>query len=233
MVARLAALQHHLDEIARLDGPHLPAVILIHAGFGFGGPLTTVTLILFLLVTLSGIWGLIMQQWLPQKMLQEIPGETVATQINRLGNYHADEASRLISALLTVPPEQEVGRTGRQRAARGGTRHLPRRCPDAVPTGRRPVELAARDSDGRRAAVRPIARSRTTRCCGYANRLQELAELRPPVDAQAGTTSGCGGLLLRTLGRHEFADSSARSSRCPDSGIPHHSHLPPPRIPDS
>ncbi len=82
-------------------------IILVHAGFGFGGPLTKVTLILFLLVTASGIWGLIMQQWIPQKMLQEIPGETVASQIDRLGDYHANEAQRLISALVTVPPEAE------------------------------------------------------------------------------------------------------------------------------
>jgi hypothetical protein len=84
-------------------------VVLVHAGFGFGGPLTTVTLVLFLLVTFSGVWGLIMQQWLPQKMLQEIPGETVASQIDRLGDYHAEEAARLVSALVTVPPEAESG----------------------------------------------------------------------------------------------------------------------------
>ena len=82
-------------------------VIIVHAGFGFGGWLTTATLTLFLLVTLSGVWGLIMQQWLPQMLLEEIPGETVASQINHMGDYHADEADRLITALVTVPPEAE------------------------------------------------------------------------------------------------------------------------------
>jgi hypothetical protein len=82
-------------------------IIIIHAGFGFGGWLTTITLTLFLLVTFSGVWGLIMQQWLPQKLLQDIPGETVASQINRMGDYHSDEAERLITALVTVPPEAE------------------------------------------------------------------------------------------------------------------------------
>ena len=48
-----------------------------------------------------------MQQWIPQKMLEAIPGETVASQIDRLGDYHADEAQRLVSALVTVPPEAE------------------------------------------------------------------------------------------------------------------------------
>ena len=82
-------------------------VILVHGGFGFGGPLPAATMTLFLLVTFSGIWGLIMQQWLPEKMLHDIPGESIASQINRLGDYHADEASRLISSLVTVPPEAE------------------------------------------------------------------------------------------------------------------------------
>lgn len=82
-------------------------VILVHAGFGFGGPLTTVTLILFLITTFSGVWGLIMQQWLPQKMLEDIPGESIASQIDRLGNSLAEEASRSVTALVSVRPEEE------------------------------------------------------------------------------------------------------------------------------
>jgi hypothetical protein len=82
-------------------------VVLVHAGFGFGGPLPTVTLILFLAVTASGIWGLIMQQWLPQKILAEMPGETVASQVNYIGDYHANEAKKLIQGLVSVPPEAE------------------------------------------------------------------------------------------------------------------------------
>lgn len=82
-------------------------VILIHAGFGFGGPLPAATLTLFLLVIASGVWGLVMQQWLPQKMLADIPGETIASQIDRLGAYHADEARQVVTGLTTVPPEAE------------------------------------------------------------------------------------------------------------------------------
>jgi hypothetical protein len=82
-------------------------VILIHAGFGFGGPLATVTLILFLLVTASGVWGLIMQQWLPQKMLEAIPGESIASQLDRLGGALADEANQSVAALISVRPEEE------------------------------------------------------------------------------------------------------------------------------
>ncbi len=82
-------------------------VILVHAGFGFGGWLPGTTLVLFLLVTFSGIWGLVMQQWLPQKMLEAIPGESIASQLDRLGDSLADEAARSVTALLTVRPEEE------------------------------------------------------------------------------------------------------------------------------
>ncbi len=82
-------------------------VVLIHAGLGFGGPLSAATLILFLLVTASGIWGLLLQQWLPQRMLQQVPHETIASQIDYVGDYHAVEATRLVQALVTAPPEAE------------------------------------------------------------------------------------------------------------------------------
>jgi hypothetical protein len=160
-------------------------VILVHAGFGFGGPLTTVTLILFLLVTASGIWGLIMQQWLPQKMLQDIPGETIAAQIDRLGDYHADEAARLVSALVTVPPEAESaepvvsGPLAAELVAFRDDVLLPylhdgdrSNSPLATPT----------DAEQRfarlREAVPPAARQTL-------DRLQELAELRRRWDTQA------------------------------------------------
>ena len=90
-------------------------VVLVHAAFGFGGPLPAVTMVLFLLVTASGVWGLVMQQWLPTKILAEIPGETVASQVDNAMRFHAEvdtrarsgEAFRLIEDLITVPPEYD------------------------------------------------------------------------------------------------------------------------------
>ena len=83
-------------------------VILVHAGFGFGGPLSAFTLILFLLVTASGIWGLVIQQMLPEKLLAEVPGETVASQIEFVADVHSAEAMRLVESLTTAPPEYDA-----------------------------------------------------------------------------------------------------------------------------
>jgi hypothetical protein len=90
----------------RLGFACLP-IVLLHAGFRFGGPLTSATLVLFLIVTFSGIWGLILQQWLPQKLLAEVPKETIASQIDFVSEYHASEAIRLVDELVTVPLEAE------------------------------------------------------------------------------------------------------------------------------
>jgi hypothetical protein len=160
-------------------------VILIHAGFGFGGPLTTVTLVLFLLVTFSGVWGLIMQQWLPQKILEDIPGESIATQIDRLGNTLAEEAARSVSALVTVPPEAELAEpvvTGPLAAELVAFRDevlIP-----YLQDGNRSRSPLATPADAEqrfarlREAVPPEARQAL-------DRLQELAELRRRWDTQS------------------------------------------------
>jgi hypothetical protein len=159
-------------------------VILVHAGFGFGGPLTTVTLVLFLLVTFSGIWGLIMQQWLPQKMLEEIPGESIAAQLDRLGGSLADEAVRSVTALITVRPEEEAAEpvvSGSLAAELVAFRdaHLVPYLQEGA-RSKSPLAMPA-DSEQRfarlREAVPPAARPTL-------DRLQELAELRRRWDKQ-------------------------------------------------
>ena len=74
-------------------------VIVIHSGFAFGGWLSAVTMVLFLLVIASGIWGLILQQWLPKKLFDDIPNETVASQVHIAIQPHRDEARQLSESL--------------------------------------------------------------------------------------------------------------------------------------
>jgi hypothetical protein len=85
-------------------------VVLVHTGFGFGGPLTQVTLVLFLAVIASGLWGLIVQQWLPRKILDDVPGEVVSSQVDRIGDFHAGEALRLVAGLIELDDEDYAAR---------------------------------------------------------------------------------------------------------------------------
>lgn len=74
-------------------------IIVIHTGFAFGGLLSTVTLILFLLTIASGVWGLLLQQVIPKKILDDIPVETVASQVDFAVQKHRDEARAMADEL--------------------------------------------------------------------------------------------------------------------------------------
>jgi hypothetical protein len=168
-------------------------VILVHAGFGLGGPLAAVTLVLFLLVTASGIWGLVMQQWLPEKMLAEVPAETVASQIEFISEYHTAEALRLIDGLVSVPAEELVAVGPMNGAIRNGLTGQPAtelaafRDDVLVPYLRgdrqRRSPLASRTEAGRRFA--PLRAAVPEAALPVVERLEQLADLRRQWDRQA------------------------------------------------
>jgi hypothetical protein len=58
----------------------IPLVIL-HTGFRLGGPMTTLLVVLYAVVMVSGIYGLILQHHLPRLMKERFPNETVYEQI--------------------------------------------------------------------------------------------------------------------------------------------------------
>ncbi len=74
-------------------------LIVLHSGFRWGGLLSTMLLAMFLIVIASGVAGLLLQQLLPTVMLDELPAETIYTQIDHvLGEIRAD-ADRLVAAV--------------------------------------------------------------------------------------------------------------------------------------
>src|ERR1017187_2690606 len=58
----------------------IPLVIL-HSGFRLGGPMTTLLMLLYAIVMISGIYGLILQHQMPALMKERLPAETVFEQI--------------------------------------------------------------------------------------------------------------------------------------------------------
>jgi hypothetical protein len=74
-------------------------VTVIHSGFNLGGTLSAATLVLFLVVIASGIWGLVLQQYLPQKLLDEVPNETVAALTGATMDKYAKECRQLVLGL--------------------------------------------------------------------------------------------------------------------------------------
>jgi hypothetical protein len=82
----------------------LPLLIL-HSGFRFGGTLSTVLLLLLVVVVVSGVVGLVLQQFVPGRLLEEVPGETVPTQLERVMTQLYKEADALARVACGMPAE--------------------------------------------------------------------------------------------------------------------------------
>jgi len=91
-------------------------LILLHSGFSWGGQLTTILAWLFIVVIASGIFGLVMQQWLPKLMLSELPAETIVSQIDNVARNLCDEAEQLVAAICGLDVEELASAQGGQSA---------------------------------------------------------------------------------------------------------------------
>ncbi len=107
---RLLSAQFYMRWHIRLGFLALPLVVL-HSGFALGGALPATVLVLFLAVFVSGVWGLIVQQWLPTMLLNDVPDETIQAEAGVRMHRQVLEAERLLESMLSVlPPPAGVGR---------------------------------------------------------------------------------------------------------------------------
>jgi hypothetical protein len=83
-------------------------LLIYHSGFRLGGTLSTVLMALLLVVIVSGIWGLALQQFLPRRMLDELPAETIYSQIEYLASKMRDEAQQLVRVTCGPLPGEEA-----------------------------------------------------------------------------------------------------------------------------
>jgi hypothetical protein len=75
----------------------LPLAFL-HGGFRLGGTLTCVIMFLLILVSASGVLGLVLQQILPRVMTSRVPMETIFDQIDSVSAQLLAEADTLVAA---------------------------------------------------------------------------------------------------------------------------------------
>ncbi|MCA9241407.1 MAG: hypothetical protein KDA37_14460 [Planctomycetales bacterium] len=76
----------------------VPLVVFHHGlAFHWGGALTWVLMVLFWTVILSGLFGLLVQQYVPGYMRSSLPAESIVSQIPFLIDQMVDDAERLIT----------------------------------------------------------------------------------------------------------------------------------------
>ncbi len=85
-------------------------LILFHAGFAFRGPLTSVLMMLFAVVYLSGILGAILQHYLPAVITSRVPLETIYEEIPHVRRQLRDEADELVETFAAEAEHADKGR---------------------------------------------------------------------------------------------------------------------------
>src|SRR5690348_13762069 len=86
-------------------------LILFHAGFAWRGPLTFLLMVLLFIVIASGVFGAVLQHYLPSEIIREVPTETIYDEIPHVREQLQAEAERLVSStrgLLGQVQEQEM-----------------------------------------------------------------------------------------------------------------------------
>jgi hypothetical protein len=81
----------------------IPLVIL-HSGFRLGGPMTTLIIILYIVVMVSGIYGLVLQHHMPTVMMERLPAESVYEQIPHIRAQLVAAATKMRDSFKPTPP---------------------------------------------------------------------------------------------------------------------------------
>ena len=76
----------------------------IHSGFRFGGTFTTLLMALLVLVLSSGVFGWVMQVFIPRWMLGNLPQETIPSQIDDVPLLSAPENRQMRTVALGPKP---------------------------------------------------------------------------------------------------------------------------------
>lgn len=79
-------------------------LVLLHSGFRLGGPMTTLLMLLYAIVMISGIYGLILQHQMPALMKERLPAETVFEQIPHIRAQLAAAAVKMRDSFKPAPP---------------------------------------------------------------------------------------------------------------------------------
>ena len=72
-------------------------LILFHGAFHFGGPLTRVMMWMFVFIWISGIFGAVVQHYMPRVHTAELPMETIYEQIGHVREQLLSEAGKVVA----------------------------------------------------------------------------------------------------------------------------------------
>ncbi len=92
-------------------------MILFHGGFHFGGTLTSVLMWLLIITVVSGLFGAVLQHYLPRVMTADVKLETIYDEIGNVRKLLREEADRGVEAICGP---LGLGKSGKEELQRAG-----------------------------------------------------------------------------------------------------------------
>src|SRR2546423_2818251 len=106
---RIGTLQRWLRAHIWMTLLTIPLVFL-HSGFRLGGPMTTLIIVLYVVVMVSGIYGLVLQHYMPAVMMERLPAESVYEQIPHIRSQLLAAAAKMRDSLKpALPTKPDAG----------------------------------------------------------------------------------------------------------------------------
>src|SRR5271165_1764261 len=73
-------------------------IIFFHGGFHFGGTLTQILMWLLIITVLSGLYGAVLQNYVPRLITADVPLETIYDEIGHVRKALREEADRAVES---------------------------------------------------------------------------------------------------------------------------------------
>ncbi len=86
-------------------------LVALHSAFHAGGALTLTLWILLLAVTASGLFGVLLQQFIPRLLLHAVPEETLAQQLDRQFTNLRKIGEQIVAETAGTADPESLGRT--------------------------------------------------------------------------------------------------------------------------
>ena len=115
-------------------------LVMLHSGFRLGGPMTTLIIVLYVVVMVSGIYGLVLQHYMPAVMMERLPAESVYEQIPHIRSQLVAAAAKMRDSLtpaLPIKPDAGAPAPSAARAVTAGSAPMASTAVDlSTPTAR-------------------------------------------------------------------------------------------------
>jgi len=206
---RIGTVQRWLRAHIWLTLLTIPLVIL-HSGFRLGGQMTTLLMVLYAIVMVSGIYGLYLQHLMPQQMKDQLPRETVFAEIPVIRAELVVAAKRMrdsLKSLPTVRPEAGRAPTGVMKNATSAAA-----APTSIPGSAKVADTAASPAPAAvaNAAASPIPKGIEAIPTPRAREpVEPTGASLPPVGIPAGEGTGPSARTIATAPRVTFEEPAS------------------------